>query len=123
MSAFPVLYGADGLMQYCDDYLQRTRSPKSARDVVDNWYRKWRGKEGKPQGMTKKRKVHHTDRVAKWFERQAARGLVTLVDTKGRWGSKRYRRVEMSRNEWAGRKRLRKTPMPETENLNASNGL
>lgn len=99
--------GEDDLLAWCAGRMERVRSPQAARELVDRWYRDWRGKEGKPSSCkttTRKRpggklpqRTHHTDRVSKWLHRQVSSGRVVCVDNEGPNGAKRYRLVEGQR--------------------------
>lgn len=118
--AFPIKQGADGLMEWCRNRMLRINLPRSARDLVDAWYRHWRGQPDKPEKVKRKHKTHHVDRVAKWLQRQHGRGLLAVYDENGQWGAKRY--VTMPLPPIAGLeaapprpKRLRKMPTPLAE--------
>ena len=98
----------------------RTRTPKSARDLVEAWYAEWRGYPDKPEKMKRKFKTHHVDRVAKWLHRQQARGLLAIHETVGKWGTKRYVTVPLPpldglESAPPRTKRLRKGPMRSAE--------
>lgn len=119
-NAFPIKQGAHGLIEWCRTRMLRTALPRSARDLVDAWYRHWRGQPDKPEKVKRKHKTHHVDRVAKWLQRQHGRGLLAVYDEKGQWGARRYVTVPLppiTALEAAPPrpKRLRKTPTPIVE--------
>lgn len=85
---------ADALLLWVATCMQRSITPKSARDVVEAWYAEWRGKPCKPATITNKLKTHHVDRAAKWMARKENKGLLHVVDREGKWHSKRYLKTE-----------------------------
>lgn len=91
---FPLIQGADGLMDWAAGYMGRVRSPKSARDVIEAWYSSWRGKKDKPVRAQKMYKRHNVNRIAQWMGRQHAKGSLELVDQKGFGGAKRYKLID-----------------------------
>lgn len=120
MRAFPTRQGADGLMEWCRNYMVRTRTPKSARDLVEAWYAHWRGQPDKPEKVKRKFKTHHVDRVAKWLNRQYARGLLAVHEKAGKWGTRVYVTVPLpplagSDATHPRKKRLRKAPTRSPE--------
>jgi hypothetical protein len=86
----PIKPNGDGLTDWLIKHLNQAWSPKSARELVDAWYAHWRGRLDKPEGIIKKNKTHHVDRVSKWLERKVQAGEMAVYDTGGEWNAKRY---------------------------------
>lgn len=86
----PIQPNGDGLTDWLIKHLNQAWSPKSARELVEVWYAHWRGRPDKPEGVIKKNKTHHVDRVSKWLERKVQAGEMVVYDTGGEWNAKRY---------------------------------
>ena len=81
------------LIFYCRKHMQHVSYPRTARAIVEDWYREWRGHPAKPKNVTKKAMAGHIDRVSKWLERHERAGRLRIVDQSGKWNAKRYLQV------------------------------
>lgn len=83
------------LMEYCRLHMSRVAYPRTASDIVRDWYSAWRGHPDRPKDIINKRRTAgHVDRVSKWLERHERVGRLRVVDRKGKWNAKRYLQVD-----------------------------
>ncbi|BCP55604.1 hypothetical protein K32_42210 [Kaistia sp. 32K] len=86
--------GSDGLLERCQQHMQKATYPKTARDLVDLWYGDWWGRKDKPSSMVPKARGWHVDRVTEWLKRHEKAGRLRVVDHNGKWNTRRYLQVD-----------------------------
>lgn len=91
-------YPDPDLRRWCEGYMRRMKSSRTAMEIVNHWYSTWRGHPEKPKNITKKHKPGHVDRVSKWLERHEKAGRLRVADRRGKWNAKSYMPVEGA--EW-----------------------
>ncbi len=96
--AFPLVRGTDHLTAFCQALMHRTRSPRSARDIVTAWFSSWRGRKDKPANVKAKNKGWLVDRVAAWLRHHARVGRLIAMDREGERNATRY--VEAPGANW-----------------------
>lgn len=89
------------LIQWCRGYMLRMKSPRTAMDIVNQWYSTWYGHgDRRPDETRSKHKAAHVDRVSKWLERHERAGRLRVVVRKkpyrgkSQWLAKAYLPVD-----------------------------
>lgn len=91
-------YPDPDLIRWCEGYMRRMKSSRTAMEIVNYWYSTWRGHPEKPKNITKKHKSGHVDRVSKWLERHEKAGRLCVANRRGKWNAKSYLPIEGA--EW-----------------------
>lgn len=97
--ARPIPYPDPDLIRWCEGYMRRMKSSRTAMEIVNYWYSTWRRHPEKPQDITSKHKPGYVDRVSKWLEHHEKAGRLRMVRRrksygKRRWPAKSYLPVE-----------------------------
>lgn len=100
------------LLDYCRATMHRAKSPRTASELVDEWFREWRGHNLKPANVGKKYKAAHVDRAAKWLDRHEKQGRLCVVDNAGKWNAKRY--LQVPEADWRRRRTQRSKSSEKT---------